>query len=157
MTFPHGITLWYNGTFRLLYRTTHIRFQLRTLHLPITMDGVNLTIIIEQDAQVVDTPLHIMMLPWSTNILGSIALQPLTIDIRVDIELSVGITDARSPDALSINLLMILQRESIIPEVKTVETVTDILPVHQVLGMKDDQSRHRMHSGAGKIVVIPYP
>ena len=109
MTFPHGIALWYNGTFRLLYRTTHIWFQLRTLHLPITMDGVNLTIIIKQDAQVVDTPLHIMMLPGSTNILGSIALQALTIDIRVDVELSVGITDARSPDALSINLLMVLQ------------------------------------------------
>ena len=94
------------------------------------MNSIDLAIIIKEHTQVVDTSLHIMVLPRTTNIFRGIALQPLAIDIRIDIELSVGITDARSPDTLSIDLLMVPQRESIIPEVKTVKAITDILPVH---------------------------
>ncbi len=98
-----------------------------------------------------------MVLPRTTNILRGIALQSLAIDIRKDIELSVGITDARSPDTLSIDLLMVPQRESIIPEVKTVKAITDILPVHQVFRMQDDQSRYCMHRRTSKIIVITHP
>ena len=149
-----SVTLWDNRAFGLLDRPAHIRLQLGTLHLTIAVDGVNLAIVIEEHAEVVDATLHVMVLPRATDILRGIALQTLAVDIGKHIELAVGITDGRRPDTLTVDLLMILQREGIVSEVETVEAVGDILPVHEILRVKDHETWYGVHRGAGKIVVI---
>ena len=83
-------------------------------------------------------------------------LQSLAVDIGKDIELTVGITDGRCPDSLPIDLLMILQREGIVREIKTIEAIADILPVHEILRMQDNQAGYRMHGGACQIIVITH-
>ena len=148
--------LWDNRAFGLLDRPAHIRLQFGTLHLTIAVDGVNLAIVVEEHAEVVDATLHVMVLPGATDILRGIALQTLAVDIRKHIELSVSIADGRCPDALTVDLLMILQREGIVSEVETVEAVGDILPVHEILRVEDHEAGHGMHRGAGKIVVIAH-
>ena len=87
------------------------------------MNGIDLPVIIEKYTEVVDTALHIMMLPRTTDILRGVALKTLTIDIGKDIELPIGISDSRSPDALAIDLLMVLQREGVVSKIKAIETV----------------------------------
>ena len=109
MSLTHRIAFRNDGALCLLDGTTHIGFQLRTLHLAVAMNGIDFPIVIEEHGEVVDTSLHVMMFPWASDILAGIALQTLTVDICKDIELAVGITDGRSPDTLSIDLLMILQ------------------------------------------------
>ena len=64
-----------------------------------------------------------MVLPRTRDFFAGIALQALAIDIRENVKLAVGIANGRSPDALSVDFLMILQREGIIIEVKAVETI----------------------------------
>ena len=133
MTFTHAIPLWDNHTVSTLHGTTHVGLQFRAVHLTILMNGINLAVIIEEHTEVIDITLHIMVRPGAADILGRVALQTLAVDVREHIELSVGITDSGCPDTLTVNLLMILQRELIISEVKTVEAVTHVLPVHQIL------------------------
>ena len=120
------------------------------------MNGINLPVVIEEHAKVIDITLHIMVYPRTADILRRVALQPLAVDVREHIELSIGIADSRCPDTLTVDLLMILQCEPIIGEVKTVEAVAHILPVHQVLRMQNHQSWHRMHGGTSQIVVITH-
>ena len=109
MSLAHSVALGYNRPLRLLDRTAHIRFQFRTLHLAVAMNGIDLPIIVEQHREVVDTSLHVVMLPRSADILRGITLQTFAIDVGKHIELSVGIADGWCPDALSVNLLMVLQ------------------------------------------------
>ena len=154
MSLSHSIALWNNGALRLLDRSAHVWFQFRTLHFPVAVNGINLPIVVKEHTQVVDATLHIVVLPRSANVLTGIALQPFSIDVGVDIELPIGITDTGSPDALTIYLLMIFQRESVVVEVKTIEAITDILPVHQILGVENNQARHRVHRGAHQIIVV---
>ena len=145
-----------DDTVGTLYRTTHIGFQLRTMHLAILVDGINFAIVVEKHREVVDISLHIMMRPRSSDILGGKALQALAVNVRKDIELSVGIADSWCPDALTVNFLMILQRKLILREVETVKTVADILPIHQVPGVQDDETRHTVHSRSCQIVVVAH-
>ena len=126
------------------------------MHLAIAMDGIDLAIVIEENAEIVDAASHIVVLPRTCYLLACIALQALAIDIRENVELSVGIADGRSPDALSINLLMILQREGIIIEVKAVEAIRYVFPVHKVARMKNHQSWHSVHGGACKVIIVTY-
>ena len=156
MTFAHAVTLRDNHAVSTLHGTTHVGLQFRAVHLTILMNGINLAVIIEEHTEVIDITLHIMVRPGTADILCRVALQPLAVDVREHIELSVGITDSGCPDTLTVNLLMILQRELIIGEVKTVEAVAHVLPVHQVLGVQDNQSRHRMHRGACQVIVITH-
>ena len=118
------------------------------------MNGIDFPIVIEEHGEVVDTSLHVMMFPWASDILAGIALQSLAVDIREDIELTIGVADGRCPDALTIYLLVVFKRESIIVEVETVEAITDVLPVHQVFRMEDDKSGHGVHRGACQIIVV---
>ena len=120
------------------------------------MNGIYLSVIVEQHGEVVDAPLHVMMLPRAAYVLGCIALQTLAIDIGKHVELAVGIADGGSPHALAVYLLVVLQRESIVAEIETVEAVSNVLPVHQVLGVKDHQTRHGMHGSARQVVVIAH-
>jgi hypothetical protein len=49
---------------------------------------------------------------------------------------------------------VIFQRKGIIVEVEAVETIRDILPVHEILRVQYDQSWHSMHSGSREVVVV---
>jgi hypothetical protein len=51
---------------------------------------------------------------------------------------------------------MVFQREAIVCEIKAVEAIGNVLPMHQVFGMKDYQSWHGVHGSAGKIVVVAH-
>ena len=51
---------------------------------------------------------------------------------------------------------MILQGESVILKIKTVETIADVLPVDEVFGMQDYQSGHGVHGGACQIVIVAH-
>ena len=51
---------------------------------------------------------------------------------------------------------MVLQREGIVGEVEAVEAIGDVLPIHQVFRMENNQARHSVHGGAGQIVVVTY-
>ena len=154
MALADGIALRDDGALRLFDRTAHVRLQLRTFHFAVAVDGIHLAVVVEQHAEVVDVTLHVMVLPWPTDILGGVALQAFAIDISKDIELTVGIADGRCPDALTVDLLMILQREGIVSEVETVEAIGDILPVHEILRVKDHETWYGVHRGAGEIVII---
>ena len=97
-----------------------------------------------------------MMRPRPMDILCRIALQALAIDVREHIELPVGIADARSPNALTIDFLVVLQRETILSEVKAVEAIGDVFPVDKVLRMKDDETRNGMHRRTSQIVIVAH-
>ena len=109
VSLAHGTPLRDDGALSALDRTTHIGFQLGTLHLPIAMDGINLTIIIEEHREVIDTSLHVMVLPRAADILSGVALQPLTIDIGKHIKLAVGITDGRCPNTLTVDFFVVFE------------------------------------------------
>ena len=47
----------------------HISLELSAMHLAIAMDGVYLAIIVEKDREIVDLAHHIVVLPWSMDIL----------------------------------------------------------------------------------------
>ena len=70
-----------NDAVGALYRTAHVGLQLRAVYLTILVDGINLAVIIEEYREVVDISLHVVMRPRSSDILGSKALQPLTVDV----------------------------------------------------------------------------
>ena len=130
MPLANCIALRNDGTLRLFDWTTHIWSQFCTLHFSVAMDGINLSVVIEKHGEVVDPSLHVVMLPRSPDILGGIALQALAVDIGEDIEQTIGITNSRCPDTLTVYLFVALKRESIIGEVEAVEAIRDILPVH---------------------------
>ena len=65
----HSTTLRNDGALRLLNRTTHVGFQFSALHFAIAMDSVYLAIVVEEHGEVVDAPLHVMVLPRATDIL----------------------------------------------------------------------------------------
>ena len=157
MSLAHSIALGDDDTLGLFDGAAHVGLEFRTLYLAIAVDSINLAVIVKKHREVVDAPLHIMVLPRAADILGSIALESLAIDVRKHIELSVGITDGRCPDPLAVNLPMVLQREGIVIKIKTVKAVADVFPVDQVSGVQNDQSRHAVHGGAGQIVVIAHP
>ena len=98
-----------------------------------------------------------MMGPRTFNTLAGVALQAFAVDIGEDIEATVGVADARCPDSLSIDFLVVLQREGFVIKIETVKAVTDVLPVHEVLGVEDDQSWHSVHRGSGEVVVVAHP
>ena len=83
-------------------------------------------------------------------------MQAFSVDVGKDVELTVGIADAGSPDALTIDFLMVLQGELVVSEVEAIEAIADVLPVHKVLRVEDDQAGNGMHRGAGQIVVVAY-
>ena len=100
--------------------------------------------------------LHVVVLPRPTDVLRGIALKALAVDVGKDIELAVGITDGWCPDTLTVDLLVVLQRESIVVEVETIKSIADVLPVDEVFGMEDDKSWHGVHCCAGEIVVVAH-
>ena len=156
MALADGIALGDNHTISTLNRTAHIRLQFGTVHLAILMDGINLTVVVEKHGEIVDVALHVMMLPRATDILRGITLQTFTVDVGKHIKLAVSITDGRCPNTLTVNLLVVFERESIVIEIETIKAIRDILPVNQILGVQNHQTRHGMHGGTSQIVVVAH-
>ena len=156
MPLAYSIALRDDGALRGLDRPAHVRLQLRTFHFTVAVNGINFPIVIEKYAKIIDTSLHVMVLPGTTDILRGIALKALAVDVGKHIELPVMVADGWCPDTLTVDLLVVLQRESIVVEIETVKAIADILPVHQVLGMEDNESRYGMHRSTGQIVVITH-
>ena len=144
-----------------LHGAAHVGLQLRTLHLAVVVDGVDLAVIVEEHAQVVDAPLHVVVRPRAADVLRRVALQALAVDVREDVELAARIADAGCPDALAVDLATArlrraAEREGRVGEVEAVEAVADVLPVHQVLGVQDDQAGHGVHRRACQVVVVAH-
>ena len=131
----HTVTFRDDGALRLFDRSAHVWLQLRTFHFAVAVDGIDLPVVVEEHAEVVDAALHVVVLPRAVDILRGIALQAFAVDVSEYIELPVGIAYGRCPYTLTVDLLMVLQREGIVVEVETVEAVADVLPVHEVLGV----------------------
>ena len=68
MPFANTTALRDDDTVSTFHGTTHIGLQFRTMHFPILMDGIDLTIIVEEYAEVVYVTLHIVVLPRPTDI-----------------------------------------------------------------------------------------
>src|SRR5574344_43831 len=78
----------------------------------------------------------------------------MAIDIRKDIELSIMVADTWCPDSLAIDAFSLIQiklRNIIIKPVKAIRTE---FPIHQIGGMKDDNTRHTMHRCTYKIIIL---
>jgi len=118
------------------------------------MYGIDAAIVVEEDAEVVDAAFHVVVLPGTFNILAGIALKPLAVNVRKDVELPIGVTDARRPDALTVYFLVVSEGESIVVEVEAREAVTYVLPVDEVLGVQDNKPGNGVHSSPGKVVVL---
>ena len=156
MTLAYCIALRYDDTVGVLDGTAHVGLQLGALHRAVAVDGVDFTVVVEEHAQVVDVALHVMVLPRAADVLRGVALKALPVDVRVYVELAVGIAYAGGPHALSVDFLMVAQGETVFREVEAREAIGDVLPVHEVLGVEDDKSGHGMHGGAGQIVVVAH-
>ena len=157
VSFSHTVPFGDDDTLRSLDGTAHVRFQFCTLHGAVAVNGIHLAVIVEEYAEVVDVALHVVVRPRAFDVLGRVALQSLPVHVGKHIKLSVGIADARCPNALTVNLLMILQRKTVFAEIEAVKAVGDILPVHKVFRVENHKARHRMHRGASQIVVIAHP
>ena len=156
MAFAHAVTFRNDDALGALDGSAHVGLQFGTLHRAVAVDGVHLAVVVEQHAEVVDIALHVMVRPGASDVLCGVALQALAVDVAEHVELAVGVADAGSPDALSVDFLVVLQREAVLGEVEAVETVGDVFPVHQVLRVEDDQPRHGVHGGAGEVVVVAH-
>ena len=126
------------------------------MHFAVLVDGIDLTIVVEKHTEIVDVTLHVVMRPRALDIFRGIALQALTVDVGKHIELAVGIADARRPDALAVDFLMVLQSKTVLREVKAVEAVRGKFPVHKILGVEYNQTRNCVHRRASKVIVISH-
>src|SRR3954452_20319516 len=93
------------------------------------------------------------MRPWAGGGVGRKNLQTVAVDVREEIKLARVKTNARRPDALPVGLFAILKIE-IRSEFEPVESVAEKLPVHQILGVKDHETGHRVHCGAREIEIV---
>ena len=68
MPLADGIALGNDGALGLLDGTAHVGLQFRTFHFSIAMDGINLAVVIEEHAQIVDLTLHIVVFPGTSDV-----------------------------------------------------------------------------------------
>ena len=155
MSLTHRIAFRNHHLAAALYRTAQIRLQLRNGHVAILVHGINLAILIEEHREVVDIAINFMMRPRPLGTIRDIHLQAMPVDIGEDIELAVMISDGRRPDTLSVSLLAIAEIE-IIRIIKAIEAIGRELPIYEILGMENHQSRHTVHRGTRQIVILPY-
>ena len=156
MSLADAVALGNDDTIRTLDRTAHVGLQFRAMYLAVFMDGIDLAVVVEEHAEVVDIALHVVVRPRPFDVLRGVTLQALSVDVGEYVELPIGVADAGCPDALSVNFLMVLQGELVFRKVEAVEAIGGELPVHQVLRMKNHQAGHGMHGGASQVVVVTH-
>jgi thymidine kinase len=105
------------------------------------VDGPNLAVVIEEDAEVVDVSTQGAMFPRSVGRLADEELQAVAVDVGEDIEFAVVIADDGSPDTLSIDHLVVLQLELVLSR-EDVLTLCDVCDSKDVdvfcFGLKTD-------------------
>lgn len=131
-----------------------VGLQFGALHRAIAVDGIHLAVVVEEHAEVVDIAFHIDVFPRSAGIVGYEHLEALTVDIGEDVKLAVMKPYAGGPDALTIYLTAVLQGESRVGKVETVEAVAPLFPVDEVAGVEDIYAGNGVHGGTGEIVVV---
>ena len=102
MPFTHSISPANNGSPASFYKTREIRLYLHKIHRIVTINGVYLTIVIEQYGQIIGLTTYLLMFPRAKGISGNKDLQTVIVDIRKNVEMSVVITQTRCPNALPI-------------------------------------------------------
>ena len=65
----NAVALRDNDAVGSLDRSAHVGLQLRTMYLTIFMDSVDLSVVVEEHAEVVDVALHVMVRPGASDIL----------------------------------------------------------------------------------------
>ena len=155
MAFSHGTSLGDDDAVASFHVTTEVGLYFYQMHLVIPMHGVNL-VTIEKHAQVIDATTHILVLPWAFWLIGGKHLQAMVVYIDKDVELPVVVTDAGSPDAIAIDTFFPF-KVKVWPQIQFVKDVSDKVPIHQVLGMKQRQTRLTMHGTGHHIEVLAHP
>ena len=156
VSFAHHIALFDNDTLGPFDRATHVGLQFGTHHSSVSVDSIDFSVIVKQNAQVVDTSFHVVVFPWAADVLAGEALQPFSVHIGVEIKGSIMMTDTGCPDTLAVNLFTFFQAEGRVVKRVAVETITYVLPVHQILGVEDNEAGHRVHGRTGQIIVIAH-
>ena len=155
--FSHSRTFRDYDALRLFNRARHVGLEFGAFHFVVAMHSIYLTVVVEDDSEVVDAPLHVDVLPRAFDLVADEALKSFTVDIAVEIELSVVMPYAWSPYALAVDFLAVLEREGIVIEIEAVEAVRYVFPVYEILRMQYDKSRHTVHRSAGKVIVFSDP
>ncbi len=123
MSFTHRITFGYNHLFRTLDRSAEVGFQLGAGNVSVFVYGIDLTIVIEEDGEVVDITIYAFVCPRTFDVVCDIHMQSMTVDIREYIIFTVMVTDAGSPYSLTVHTLSVLEIKFGEIEVEPVETV----------------------------------
>lgn len=155
VSLTHCVSCRYDDPFALFDEAAEVRFHLYHPHFVVSVDGVYLPVIVEEDGEVVDVATHVDVLPWTGRIFADENLQAVSVDIGEDIELPVVVADAGSPDTLSIRLFSVLQTE-FVTHLEAVETIAQETPVYQILGVEHYDAWRAMHGGAGQVEVITH-
>ena len=157
MSLTHSRAVGDNLAIATLDKTAEIGLYLSATHCPILMNGIYLTVVVEEYGEVVDVTLEIDMLPRSLSLVGDEHLHTMSVDIREDIELTVVITDRWSPYTLSVSLLAVLKAELVAKSKEILHCVATETPVDEVLRMKYDYTRQTVHCRSSKIIVLSHP
>ncbi len=154
MTLSHCRALWNYGTFAAFNEAAEVGFQLYNLYVAIAIYAIYL-VVIKENAKVIDSTLHVDVLPWTCRLFAYENLKAMTVDVREDIEFPVMIANARCPDALSVCLFMVFEAE-LVAHVESRQAITGELPVHQVARVQHHKPRQTVHGGACKVIVVAH-
>ena len=157
MSLAHSRTVGNNLAVATLNESAEVGFDFGAAHCTILMDGIYLTVVIEEYGEVVDVTLEIDMLPRTFCLVGYKHLHAMSVDIGEDIEFPIMITDTRCPYTLSVSLLTVFEAKLVAKSKEILHCVAAEAPVDEVLRMKYDYTRQTVHSGAGKIIVLSHP
>ena len=156
VTFSHSRSFRDDDAVGTVNGTAHVGLQLRAVYLTIAVNGIDLSVVVEEYGEVVYFTFHIMVFPGAADVFRRIALQPLAVDVGEYVELVIGIADAGSPDALAVDFIVVPQRKGVFGEVEAVKAIADILPIDQIARMQDDQSGDGVHRRTSQIVIIAH-
>ena len=132
VSFSHSISTRYNATVTAFHKTAQVWFDFNTMNLIIAVNRIYFPIV-KQYGYIVGSPSHIVVFPWTFRIFGNKNLHSDSVDVREYVELSFMISDAGSPDALSVCFLSTFEPESGIIDRNAVECIAAELPVDKIL------------------------
>ena len=95
---------------------------------------------------------QLVALPRTSNRLGAENVETRAVVVGEDIEHPVVIPDARCPDASAVDVSAF---HAVVPsKVVFIHAVAGQFPVHQVLGMHEDDCRVHVHRRAGNVIIV---
>ena len=132
MTFAHGVAVRNDDAVAAFHKAAEVGLYLRAVYLAVFMYGIHLPVVVEEHREVVDVAFHVDVCPRSFGLVGYKHLHAVSVDVAEHVELAVVIAYARSPDALSVSLLAILQAELVAETEEVVHRITAEAPVDEV-------------------------